>query len=107
MTPPGPPPTPSEAETAVRALRAAKIANFVAAVSLILAGFSAFFGGQQAAEARRANDALQQSKAQNVTLEAEPTGSNGPIRYLIVNRNKEPVADVYYEYSVAGVLRRN
>ncbi|GAA1251764.1 hypothetical protein GCM10009609_13880 [Pseudonocardia aurantiaca] len=98
MTPPLP--TPSEAETAVRALKVAKRANWIA---VCLGAASLLISIGSVAEAKRANDTTQATRAQSVTLDAESAGLDGPIRFSLVNRNKEPIADVYYVYKMPNM----
>jgi hypothetical protein len=61
MTPPQPPDP-----TALAALAATRRSNIVAAIAVAVALASASFTYQQASEARRANDALQATQADNV-----------------------------------------
>jgi hypothetical protein len=105
--PPPQPAPPSEAETAVRALRASRWANAIALCALVVTGMSALFTCQQAGEARRANDLLQKTKASNVLIEAGSARADGLFTYVVVNRNKELVTDVYFTYEVAGVRAEN
>lgn len=105
MTPPLP--VPPEAETAVKALEVAKKAYRISvgafAASLLIGGGSLIFAAQQAEETRRANNVVQSTRAQSVTFEAASTGLAGSIQHSIVNRNKEPIYDLYYVYRTSDV----
>ena len=51
-------------------------------------------------QASKANDAILSTRASNVYFDSTPDGKR--VAYSIVNRNKEPVLDVYYTYTLTG-----
>src|SRR5690348_4003281 len=76
-------------------------ANVVSIISLFVAILAMAISWQQASEAKRANDALQATRASNVYfdwLEAD-----GHTVFYIANRNPQPIRDVYYTYKIEDV----
>ena len=99
----GPAPLPPVEE---RALATSKRANYIAIISLASSLISGVASVSSCQQASKANDTIAATRASNVYFDSQNNGQRTD--YYIVNRNKEPVLDVYYTYKLStGLVNEN